>query len=220
MKENSLLGGRLIWVGLFSSAFAFVEATVVLYLRSLYYPDGFVFPLRMMVPGHVAAELVRECSTILMLIAFGALAGVSRWTKFAFFCIAFGLWDLFYYIGLKVLLDWPSSLFDWDILFLIPIPWIGPVIAPVIISMILIGGGVAILRRENTGTTFHPSVAAIAVACVASVVVIVSFMLDTQATLHFALPSPYHYEVFVSGCLLYGLAAVLAFRIPARRKNL
>ena len=37
--------------------------------------------------------------------------------------------------------DWPKSLFDWDILFLLPLPWWGPVLAPVCIALLMIVGG-------------------------------------------------------------------------------
>ena len=55
--------------------------------------------------------------------------------------IAFGVWDIFYYVFLKIIYDWPKSLFDWDILFLLPLPWWGPVLAPVCIAALMIVWG-------------------------------------------------------------------------------
>ena len=59
----------------------------------------------------------------------------------AYTAIAFGVWDIFYYVGLKVMCDWPRSLFDWDILFLLPLPWWGPVVAPASIALLMIVWG-------------------------------------------------------------------------------
>jgi hypothetical protein len=41
-------------------------------------------------------------------------------------------------VFLKVMCNWPHSLFDWDILFLLPLPWWGPVLAPVSIATLMI----------------------------------------------------------------------------------
>lgn len=63
----------------------------------------------------------------------------------------FAVWDIFYYVWLKVLINWPESLFTWDILFLVPIVWAGPVLAPLIcsITMLLFAG--IILYLDNKG---------------------------------------------------------------------
>src|SRR5512134_294061 len=99
---------KLLWVSLFGVAFALVESSVVVYLRSLYYPEGFAFPLKLMSPQHVGVELSREAATIVMLAAIGVVAGSKAWEKFAYFLVAFGVWDIFYYVWLRVMLDWPA----------------------------------------------------------------------------------------------------------------
>jgi len=64
------------------------------------------------------------------------------WSKrLAYALIAFGVWDIFYYAWLKVMYGWPRSPFDWDILFLLPLPWWGPIIAPMSIAALMIVGG-------------------------------------------------------------------------------
>jgi len=119
----------------FAIAMGFLEAIVVVYLRELYYPDGFSFPLKLF-PVHIYfVEIIRELTTIVMLITIGLLAGKNRIQKFAFFLFAFGIWDIAYYLGLKLFLNWPASFLTWDLLFLIPIPWVGPVLAMVICSV-------------------------------------------------------------------------------------
>lgn len=114
----------------FAVAMGFLEATVVVYLRAIYYPTGFTFPLVSMAPQLVVAELLREAATLVMLLAPAALLSRNRLERFAWFCWAFAVWDLFYYVFLKVLLGWPESLLTWDVLFLLPTVWVGPVLAP------------------------------------------------------------------------------------------
>jgi len=84
---------------------------------------------------------VREAATLVMLLAVGGIAGRTRTTRLGYTAMAFGIWDIFYYVFLKIIYDWPKSLFDWDILFLIPLPWWGPVIAPVSIAVLMIVWG-------------------------------------------------------------------------------
>ncbi|MBA2407332.1 MAG: hypothetical protein H0V65_05000 [Chitinophagales bacterium] len=130
---------RIFFVlAIFSIAMGFLEAAVVIYLRELYYPEGFKFPLSPIPPAIAGIELLREAAAIIMLLAIGIIAGKNAVQRFSFFIFCFGAWDIFYYIFLKLFLDWPDSLFTWDILFLIPVPWIGPVIAPCILSMSMI----------------------------------------------------------------------------------
>ena len=92
---------------------------MVIYLRELYYPVGFKFPVTP-IARHVAiTELFRELATMVMLLAPAAMLTMKRMERFAWFCYCFGVWDIFYYVFLKAVLDWPASLFDWDILFLV-----------------------------------------------------------------------------------------------------
>ena len=128
----------LIWVSLFSIAMGFLESSVVVYLRELYYPDSNLFPLAQMSTTVIITELLREAATIVMLIGIGYLAGRKFITGFAWFLYSFAIWDIFYYIFLKLILNWPESLLTWDILFLIPTLWTGPVIAPIITSLTMI----------------------------------------------------------------------------------
>lgn len=209
MNQTSSVRSRLFWVGWFSVAFGFVEAAVVVYLRSLYYPGGFEFPLRMMGTMHIGVELAREAATIIMLVSVGMLAGRTRWERFAWFILSFGLWDLFYYVWLKVILGWPSSILDWDILFLIPIPWIGPVLAPVLISILFLIASAVILRRESDGRGFSPPLASWILASAGIVVFLITFLRDTPATLHGMMPASYSYWLFAGGMALCS-AAILA----------
>jgi hypothetical protein len=110
---------RKVWhVTAFAVAMAYVEATVVVYLRRLYYHErgGFDFPLVLIDTPTLLLEMGREACTIIMLATAGIAAGRTKMGKFAFFLLLFGIWDIFYYGWLKVFLDWPPSLLTWDVL--------------------------------------------------------------------------------------------------------
>jgi hypothetical protein len=137
-------GKRARWfvVVAFAVAMAWVEAASVYYLRAMvdriepYQTNP--LPIRGVL-GPV--ELVREAATLIMLATLGMLAGRTRRAQLAYAAVAFGVWDIFYYVFLRLIGDWPKSLFDWDILFLLPLPWWGPVLAPVCIALLMIVGG-------------------------------------------------------------------------------
>jgi hypothetical protein len=134
MKKNDIK--TLVWTGSWAVAFGFVEAVVVYYQRKLYFPDDILFPLKAVIPFNVVlVECSREFATIVMLLSVAFLAGAKTNQRFAYFIYSFAIWDIFYYVGLKVLLNWPASFFTWDVLFLIPVVWASPVLAPVIVSL-------------------------------------------------------------------------------------
>ena len=135
---------RRTWllVVVFAIGMAWVEAACVYYLRVMFdrldpYQAN---PLPIVgVMEHV--ELVREAATLVMLFTIGALAGRTWHRRLGYATIAFGVWDIFYYVFLYVICGWPKSPFDWDLLFLLPLPWWGPVLAPVCIAALMIAWG-------------------------------------------------------------------------------
>jgi len=147
------IGIKISFLVLFGIAMGFFEAAVVVYLRQLYYPEGFSFPLKIMAIEGLSIEYLREFSTLVMLFSIAIVAGRSFYERFSYFFLCFGIWDIFYYVWLKVLLDWPQSFLTWDILFLIPIVWTGPVLAPVICALTMIMIAVIILYFQQNG--FH-----------------------------------------------------------------
>jgi hypothetical protein len=183
----------------FSVAMAYMEAAIVFYLRQLYYPDGFVFPLAVVEGKILLIEIGRELCTLVFLAAIGWFAGRRLAERFAMFCLAFALWDIFYYVWLKVMLGWPESFFTWDILFLIPLPWIGPVLSPVLVSLSLIAGSVAIMLRLSEGGMFRPNVREWIIAVGGAWLILLSYMLDTDATMGGQMPSPYRWELLIAG---------------------
>jgi len=195
-------------VAAFGVAFGFVEAVVVVYLRLQYYPRGFAFPLAAMPDSLVFTEVAREAATIVMLAATGWLAGQRFLTRFAYFAFAFGVWDIFYYVFLKVILDWPASVLTWDVLFLIPLPWLAPVLAPVIVSACLIGASVVVLFREQAGTPVAFTALQWLFMTLGGILVIVSFLMDQEAMLRQQLPQPFVWPLFGAGMLI-GIGAFL-----------
>lgn len=143
-KKNTIVK-TIIWVSLFSIAMGFLETAVVIYLRELYYPEGFDFPLVIIDDHIIITEILREAATVIMLLGIGILVGRSASERFAYFIYSFAIWDIFYYIFLKILINWPESIMTWDVLFLIPLTWTGPVITPIIISITMIFFSAAII---------------------------------------------------------------------------
>lgn len=73
--------------------------------------------------------------------------------RLVYFLYAFAIWDIFYYVFLKLALNWPASLLTWDLLFLIPWPWAGPVITPIICCALFITLAVLTINLEDDGIT-------------------------------------------------------------------
>jgi hypothetical protein len=165
----------IIWVILFSVAMGFLEGAVVIYLRELYYPTGFSFPLTMMRDSTALVELFREIATIVMLIGIGMLAGRTPNQRLAFFLMSFAIWDFFYYVFLWLVLDWPQSVMEWDILFLVPVPWVGPVITPILVTLTMLIFSIVLLKREPRMSRIEWSL-----IIVGSLVVVLSWTLEFQ----------------------------------------
>jgi hypothetical protein len=218
---------------LFGAAFGYLEAAVVSYLRLLHEParlrfyparpPGELFPLltldqlRASGPQQtqtLATEIGREAATLVMLaaIALAVARNAGEWA--AAFLVAFGVWDITFYLFLKVLLDWPSSLFTWDILFLIPVPWAGPVLAPVMVSLAMIVAGIWHLRRAARAEPVRIGPANWTGILAGATIMILAFALDYRNIMSAGLPHPFHWSIFGLGLLL-GIASYAA---AARRQ--
>ncbi len=210
----------LFWITLFSIAMGYLETAVVVYLREIYYPQGFVFPLTVMPAKAVMTELLREAATVIMLMGIGALAGHSRPQRFAWFIFSFAIWDIFYYIFLKLLIGWPANLFTWDILFLIPVPWVGPVLAPCMVSLIMILTALMILRYEAMGVPAKMNGRERSLLVIGSVTVIFSFCADflqhasslTQGAVKNYVPQHFDWWVFIAGEAMITTEIILLWR--------
>ena len=150
---------RMRWgiVVLFAVAMAWMEAATVVYLRTLV---GRVEPHQAeplpLMPHLTNAELVREAATLVMLFTVGWLAGRTWRGRLGYSLIAFGVWDILYYVFLGVIVGWPRSVWDWDVLFLLPLPWWGPVIAPVLIALMMVLGGTLVSQFDRPDRPVWP----------------------------------------------------------------
>jgi len=170
---------KTIWIILFAIAMGYLESSVVVYLRELYYPEGFNFPLKVMAQEIAVTELYREAATLVMIFAVSVLAAKFWLHRFAWFLVVFSIWDLAYYFFLKILVGWPESLFTTDILFLLPSMWTGPVIAPVINSLTMILLALVILNsRKGLHPVLHLSNVLWTLLILGSVIVLIAYMKD------------------------------------------
>jgi hypothetical protein len=189
----------ILWVSIFAIAMGWFEAALVVYLRELFYSDGFFFPVIAIPAKLLTIEIVREFATIMMLIAVGVIAGRSKLEKFGYFMFAFGIWDIVYYIGLFIATGWPQSLLTWDLLFLIPLPWIGPVLAPVLVSLGMIFAHIVIVIQEDGSRPIIPSKKFWILEILCGLIIIFSFTIDFQAACTVGDPARFRWEIFLLG---------------------
>ncbi|HEU5452209.1 MAG TPA: hypothetical protein VFU76_09505 [Terriglobales bacterium] len=201
---------RKTWLAvfLFATAMAWMESATVAYLRTL---------VQRVVPYQAnplplagifgATELVREIATMLMLIAVGILAGRNTRTRIAYAVLAFGIWDILYYVFLMVIVGWPRSLWDWDVLFLLPLPWWGPVLAPGIIALFMIAGATLVTQWEHR--RLWPRRWALALNALGAFIALGVFMEDAiralpggEAAIRAALPERFDWPWFAAALLL------------------
>lgn len=156
MKKSDCEIFRVFLVSaIFSIAMGVLEAIVVIYIRMVYYPAGFSFPLKFLTLDMMHVEWIREISTVIMLAVVGFLSGKDNLSRFLYFLYSFAVWDITYYATLKIYLNWPANLLDWDILFLIPLPWLGPVLAPVICSALMLFMAVSFIYMKKVVRDFR-----------------------------------------------------------------
>jgi hypothetical protein len=212
---------------IFGAAFGYLEAAVVTYLRTIYTPlrlhfypgtGSQLFPLltlqqfRLLGQEHVMRleiEVGREFATLLMLGGAALLAARKPREWVAAFLICFGVWDSTFYLFLKVLVQWPASLFTWDILFLIPVPWTGPVIAPVLVSLSMIASGATLLWREYHNRPVHITRWQWALIVLGGAIVVAAFVWDFRNTANGGNPNPFNWLLFIGGEAI-GLAGFAA----------
>lgn len=212
----------------FAIAMAWVEAASVFYIRALvgriepYQAD----PLPMNAAlGNV--ELWREAATLVMIATAGLLAGRTWRRRAGYAALAFGAWDIFYYVFLRLISGWPRTLLDWDILFLLPLPWWGPVLAPVSIALVMILWGTLATQSDHDAPVARW---AWALAGIGIVLALAVFMTDSSRALPHGrdavlrvLPTAFNWPLFWAALLLMALpglhhAALLAMRTSAFRR--
>jgi hypothetical protein len=197
----------------FAIAMAWVEAASVFYIRALvdriepYQAEP--LPLYGAL-GYV--ELWREAATLVMIATLGMLAGRTWRHRAGYAALVFGTWDIFYYVFLRIMSGWPRTLLDWDILFLLPLPWWGPVLAPVSIALVMIVWGTLATQVRDAATDTRW---AWALASVGIVLALAVFMIDAgralphgRAAVVQVLPTTFNWPLFWVALLLMALPAL------------
>lgn len=192
-------------VVVFAIAMALLEAAVVTYLRTFldrvdpYQPSPLPLPEWL-----TRIEIAREMATVIMLAALAWLAGRNWQTRFGYFLIAFGTWDIFYYVFLASMSGWPRSPLDWDVLFLIPLPWWGPVLAPVSIAALMVIGGTMIAQFGKSGAALWPGPVSWYMSLAGALTALYVFMADalhapewSEETLANILPVAFNWPLFL-----------------------
>jgi hypothetical protein len=199
----------------FATAMAYLESAVVVYLqRALAVTPEQFFPLRGPdVVGNLAGiEVGREFATLVMLGAIGFMVGRSWVERLAWSAVAFGVWDIFYYVWLWIFIGWPNSPSSWDVLFLIPVPWIGPVWAPIAVSAALVGFGLEGARRVRADVSMVVARPDVAAAVAGGVLVVASFVADAPWIMSGGLPRWYPWPLFLAGLGVAIAGAIRALR--------
>jgi len=206
---------RLTLILLFACAMGLLEAICVIYLRRLIMPVGVESG---QAPAHLGrpVELIREACTIVMLATVAWLAGTNARSRLAAFFVMFGVWDILYYAGLKGLANWPSAWLQWDCLFLIPKPWYGPVLAPVLISAYFVFVCGLVFLLEESGRKTQVPALSWSLQAVGLALWYWSFVKDSGAiaAVHGYRGVVYSWPLFVCGLLCCAAGFGVIFRRP------
>jgi len=195
---------RILVTLAFSIAFAYIEAAVVVYLRLIFHPNGFTFPLADFESSPLwrqalVTESGREAATIVLVLSGAWLFGQNLQLRLAYFLEMFAIWDIFYYLWLKLLINWPSSITDWDILFLLPLPWAGPVWAPIVISLTMFVFAMIIFYRHNHAKPLRLSFLDRLGLIAAALIIVVSFCIAAVHMTKTDYQSHFYWPLFVLG---------------------
>lgn len=209
----------------YAIAMAWLEAACVLYIRTLVdrLEPYQAHPLPMNATlGNV--ELWREAATLVMIATMALLAGRTWRRRAGYAALAFGVWDIFYYVFLRLMCGWPRTLLDWDVLFLLPLPWWGPVLAPISIALLLILWGTLATQSDHHASSARWPWAPGSVGIVLALAV---FMIDAwravphgrDAVLQ-VLPTTFNWPLFSLALLLMALPSLRqVVSLPPRRSR-
>ncbi len=214
---------RSVFVALWTIALAFgwIEAAVVVYLRQSYpLPpslSGIPSPVSALPPSLLTVEVVREACTLVLLAAVAFVAARRRAARAGIFLLLFGVWDLSYYAVLWLVLGWPASLVTWDVLFLIPVPWVAPVWAPAIVAAAFVTSGTYLFWTAGRPRAYGP--ADLAILCASALAILVAFMTGWHAVADERPPDGFPVALFVAGLAAGTLWFVRVEQRVARRRH-
>ncbi len=224
-------------MGVLGIALGYTEAAVVVYLREMLVPlrqvhlpqyVREVVPLLTIeqlreageqYPKLLITEVCREVAPLVVLLCAAWSLRRGKRDVLAFFLLGFGIWDIFYYVFLKLLLGWPTSLATWDVLYLIPTAWVAPVWGPLLVSVTMIAVGLAILNRRSQPRRGRRGIIPLCLIGLAITLILTSFFMRTKEAFG-AIPPRFDWEVFLVGWIIGVIGVVWMFRggsAPAHR---
>jgi len=205
---------NLIWIILFSVAMAYLESAVVVYLRAMYGIKDLLRDTPLLADPYTIIEIGREASTLVMLFLIGLIAGNTWQKRIGYSIFAFAIWDIFYYVWLFLFIQWPKSLFEWDILFLIPLPWWGPVITPILISLLLIAVSYLLIIEVKFKITSFDWI----IFCLSIIIILFTFMedsikliLSSGSNLNEARPTDFNWILFLIAYISMIITSIKVF---------
>lgn len=200
-------------LGVTAAAFGVVEAAVVAYLRAGLDPDGSRFPLVQLPPALLRIEQARELATLVLLGAVAVAAVRGAVARLAAFLVLFGGWDLVYYAALRLMLRWPADVGAWDLLFLLPVRWIGPVYAPLAVAAVMVAAGCLALLHEARCGPFRVRRRHGLGAAAGALLILSSFIRPESWGLDAGLPGRYPVERLAAGLAVGVVAFLDAWRV-------
>lgn len=228
MKTDN--SSRLTWwtVAILAVAMAWVESAVVFYIRTMVDRIEPRQPEPLPLIGTLGpVELARELATLIMHFTIGMLAGRTWRARIGYMAVSFGVWDIFYYLFLKVMTGWPNSLLDWDILFLLPLPWWGPVLSPVLIALLMIAWGTLASQFESVHTPVFSELRAWSLSFIGIALALYVFMADAirvadqgVEVIRNVLPARFNWPLFCIALVLMAAPVVQLCRRVIERPTL
>lgn len=196
---------------LFAAAMAFAEAAVVVYLRRIL-GEIDIFPMKDLPSPLLSMEIAREAATVAMLLAVAFLSVRGGLRRMGAFLLLFAAWDIFYYAWLRLAIGWPSGIGEWDILFLIPLPWVGPVWSVLLICAGMLVFSVLFLRASEE-VPFAPGLWGWATGAGGAGAVVATYILEWRKIGYGSgIPSGFSIPPYLLGILLLAVSGWITYR--------
>ena len=113
-------------------------------------------------------------------------------------------------------MGWPDTLSAWDILFVIPLPWVAPVWAPVTVATLFVAAGSYLFWTPERERRYRwPD---IGVLVVSALLTIAAFLVESRAAIDHRMPEQFPVWLFRAGVVL-GMVWFLRVERGVARKS-